>query len=41
MLTNPKVQNASGIFPEYLIIPDIPDFKNTKNEEAPKDNVDA
>jgi hypothetical protein len=23
-----------------MLMPDLPDFKNTKNDDAPKDNVD-
>lgn len=24
-----------------MLMPELPDFKNTKNDEAPKDNVDG
>lgn len=38
--TNPKVQNCSSFFPEYLITPTSCDFKDTHIEDAPSDNVD-
>lgn len=40
MMTNPRTQDSSGIFTEYMLVPEFPDFKSTKNEDAPKDNVD-
>lgn len=39
--TQPKTQDNSSIFPDYMLLPQIPDFRDSRSDEAPKDNVDS
>ena len=38
--TQPRTQNSSSIFPEYMLSPDNPDFRESTNEDVNRTNVD-
>lgn len=40
VMTQPKTQDNSSIYPDYMLLPQSPDFWDSRSDDAPKDNVD-
>ena len=38
--TQPRTQNSSSIFPEYMLTPESPDFRESTNDDVATSNVD-